>query len=426
MSIFLADTLWRVEPLFDFTPPAAADALAIIQRLQAKGFTAYLAGGCVRDGLLGRVPKDFDVATDATPDSVRAIFGQRRTLAFGAAFGVIGVQGSAPQPTEVATFRHDGSYSDGRRPDHVRFGTAQEDALRRDYTINGLFYDPLEDQVIDYVEGRVDLAKRLVRAIGDPRLRINEDKLRMLRAVRFAATLGFSIDSATAAAIRASAAEVVVTSGERIGAEMRRMLGTAGAATALELLAQTQLLEVIWPGLPGPPEQFARARALAAAVQPPSFTACVAVVIAATATDRQATLAHLADHWKWSTDERKAVAAATEHRETLLAADSQPWSRVQPLLMLPHRETLLAAAEAWALASGSSTAGVELCRHRLATWADERLDPPPLLDGAGLIALGYRPGRSFKQVLSTARARQLDGEIQTPEQAVALARRLLG
>jgi tRNA nucleotidyltransferase/poly(A) polymerase len=148
--------------LFDFTPPPAADALAIIQRLQSEGFTAYLAGGCVRDGLLGREPKDFDVATDATPDVVRDLFGHRRTLAFGASFGVIGVLATAPEPTEVATFRHDGTYSDGRRPDHVRYGTAEEDAVRRDFTINGLFYDALDDRVIDYVHGRADLAKRLV------------------------------------------------------------------------------------------------------------------------------------------------------------------------------------------------------------------------------------------------------------------------
>lgn len=412
--------------MFDFTPPPAADALKITRRLQAEGFTAYFAGGCVRDGLLGRPPKDFDVATDATPDSVREIFGQRRTLAFGASFGVIGVQGTAPQPTEVATFRHDGTYSDGRRPDHVRFGTAEEDALRRDYTINGLFYDPVQDQVIDYVGGRADLSQRLIRAIGDPRLRIGEDKLRMLRAVRFAAALGFAIDPATAAAIRAAADEVTVTSGERIGAEMRRMLGSAGAAVAIELLTDTRLLKPVWPGLEDSPQALQRAIRLAGAIQPPDFTVCVAAVLAASAPNPAAAIDQLSQHWRWSTEERKAIEVAVRHRETILTADEQPWSVIQPLLMLPQRDTLLGLAEAWAIAQGGSTTGVQYCRQRLATWPAERLDPPPLLTGKQLIELGYRPGRAFKQVLQRVRDLQLDGQLESAAAAAALAQQMLG
>lgn len=412
--------------MFDFTPPPAADALKITRRLQAEGFTAYFAGGCVRDGLLGRPPKDFDVATDATPDSVREIFGQRRTLAFGASFGVIGVQGTAPQPTEVATFRHDGTYSDGRRPDHVRFGTAEEDALRRDYTINGLFYDPVQDQVIDYVGGRADLSQRLIRAIGDPGLRIGEDKLRMLRAVRFAAALGFAIDPATAAAIRAAADEVTVTSGERIGAEMRRMLGSAGAPVALELLAATRLLKPVWPGLEDSPQALQRAIRLAGAIQPPDFTVCVAAVLAASSPNPAAAIDQLSQHWRWSTEERKAIEVAVRHRETILTADEQPWSVIQPLLMLPQRDTLLGLAEAWAIAQGGSTTGVQSCRQRLATWPAERLDPPPLLTGKQLIELGYRPGRAFKQVLQRVRDLQLDGQLESAAAAAALAQQMLG
>lgn len=412
--------------MFDFTPPPAADALKITRRLQAEGFTAYFAGGCVRDGLLGRPPKDFDVATDATPDSVREIFGQRRTLAFGASFGVIGVQGTAPQPTEVATFRHDGTYSDGRRPDHVRFGTAEEDALRRDYTINGLFYDPVQDQVIDYVGGRADLSQRLIRAIGDPGLRIGEDKLRMLRAVRFAAALGFAIDPATAAAIRAAADEVTVTSGERIGAEMRRMLGSAGAAVAIELLTDTRLLKPVWPGLEDSPQALQRAIRLAGAIQPPDFTVCVAAVLAASAPNPAAAIDQLSQHWRWSTEERKAIEVAVRHRETILTADEQPWSVIQPLLMLPQRDTLLGLAEAWAIAQGGSTTGVQYCRQRLATWPAERLDPPPLLTGKQLIELGYRPGRAFKQVLQRVRDLQLDGQLESAAAAAALAQQMLG
>ena len=411
--------------MFDFAPAAAADALAIIRRLQAAGFVAYLAGGCVRDGLLGRQPKDFDVATDAAPETVRELFGRRNTLAFGVSFGVIGVRGSAATPTEVATFRSDGTYSDGRRPDHVRFGSAEEDALRRDFTINGLFHDPVRDVVIDFVGGRADLANRLVRAIGDPRQRIAEDKLRMLRAVRFAATLGFTLDYQTAASIRRSAAEVTVTSGERIGAELRRMLGNRGASLALELLADTHLLEPIWPGTERNAEALKRAIRLAGAVQPPEFKAIVAVVIAATSSDPAATAADLAERWKWSGDERDAVRHTLRYLDTVVDADRLAWSVVQPVLMSPHRSSLLQAAESWALVHDLPTAGIELCRQRLASWPAERLDPPPLVTGKTLIDLGFRPGPAFKRTLATIRDAQLDGEIDSEVEATAWVKRLL-
>jgi tRNA nucleotidyltransferase/poly(A) polymerase len=416
---------WQVYRVFDFSLAPAADALKVIERLQSEGFVAYLAGGCVRDGLLGRPPKDFDVATDATPDAVREVFGHRRTLAFGASFGVIGVMGQSAEPTEVATFRSDGTYSDGRRPDQVHFGSAQQDALRRDYTINGLFYDPIDDSVIDFVQGRADLAGRLVRAIGDPCKRIAEDKLRMLRAVRFAATLGFSIDPATIGAIRQRATEVNVTSGERIGAEMRRMLGNRGASVAIAMLADTHLLPEIWPGLGDQPASLDLAVRLAAAVQPPDFAACLAGVIAATAAHPVQTVQWLADHWRWSTDERSAIEQAIRHRDTVLNAGSLPWSVVQPVLMLGHHHTTLAAAEAWAIATGTSRAGVDLCRHRLAKWEPARLNPKPLITGQDLISLGYRPGPPFKEALLSTRAAQLDGEIDSTHQAVEMAKRIL-
>src|SRR5262245_11907033 len=161
-----------------------AFALEIAQKLRAAGFEALWAGGCVRDELLGLVPKDYDVATSATPDQIRDLFGHRRTLPIGAAFGVITVLGTrAAGQIEVATFRSDAAYSDGRHPDSVTFTTAKHDAQRRDFTINGLFFDPVAEQVVDYVDGQQDLTRRVIRAIGDPRLRIGEDRLRMLRAV---------------------------------------------------------------------------------------------------------------------------------------------------------------------------------------------------------------------------------------------------
>ena len=189
-------------------------AIEVVKTLQAAEHEALWAGGCVRDQLLGRTPKDYDVATSASPEQVRDVFGKRRTLPIGASFGVItvlGPKGSGVDPIEVATFRRDGGYSDGRRPDAVEFTDAKEDALRRDFTINGMFFDPVESKVIDYVGGKEDLAARVVRAIGDPSERINEDKLRMLRAVRFASTFGFELESATLAAVQQTPMRLVLS-----------------------------------------------------------------------------------------------------------------------------------------------------------------------------------------------------------------------
>lgn len=380
----------------------------------------------MRDGLLGLAPKDFDVATDATPEAVRELFGQRRTLAFGASFGVIGVQGEGVAPTEVATFRCDGTYSDGRRPDHVRYGNAEGDALRRDYTINGLFYDPIADVVVDFVGGRADLAGRIVRAIGDPSQRIGEDKLRMLRAIRFAAMLGFKIDGATAAAIRQFATQVTVTSGERIGAEMRRMLGSHGAPTAIELLAETRLLPVIWPGLEERPEGLAMAIRLAGAVQPPNFVACVAAICGATSENPRPMIEQLAEAWRWSTEERDSVGEAIRDRDTVVQADRLPWSVVQPVLIRRYRNATLAAAEAWAIGTGGSRAGIDQCHQRIANWPPERLDPPHWVTGQTLIELGHRPGPDFKRALAAVRAAQLDGQITTVAEGTAIAQRMLG
>ena len=220
----------------------------VVEKLRAAGYEALWAGGCVRDQLLEREPKDYDVATSATPEQVRDVFGRRRTLAIGAAFGVITVPGKGNEgQVEVATFRQDATYSDGRHPDSVKFSSAKEDAQRRDFTINGLFFDPLEDRVIDYVGGQDDLSKKVVRAIGDPDQRIGEDKLRMLRAVRFAATYDFELDAGTASAIRQRASEMTVVSAERIAEELRRMLSHPDRARAVSLLEAVDLLGVILP-----------------------------------------------------------------------------------------------------------------------------------------------------------------------------------
>ena len=228
-------------------------AVYVVERLREGGYEALWAGGCVRDQLLNIKPKDYDVATDATPEQVIDLFGKRKTVPVGISFGVVMVLGPSKKcgQIEVATFRADGEYLDGRRPDSVEFCSAEEDAKRRDFTINGMFYDPTSDMVIDYVDGQNDLKSKTVRAIGDPWSRFSEDKLRMLRAARFASTFGFEIESETADAIVALASNLNQVSVERIAQELRRMLAASSRGQALRDLFQLGLLAEIFPSLDG-------------------------------------------------------------------------------------------------------------------------------------------------------------------------------
>jgi len=231
-------------------------AAEIVARLRAEGHETYWAGGCVRDELLGRIPADYDVATAATPAIVRGVFGRRRTLAVGAAFGVITVLGpKGAGQVEVATFRSDQAYTDGRHPAGVTFCSAREDAKRRDFTINGLFLDPVSGEVHDFVGGRADLTAGIVRAIGVPAMRFAEDHLRMLRAVRFTAFFGFVMEAETRTALERMTHLVVTVSPERIAAELRAMVSRPGRQQALELLAATGLAREILPEVlpPGTP-----------------------------------------------------------------------------------------------------------------------------------------------------------------------------
>ena len=225
-------------------------AISVVRRLQEAGHQALWAGGCVRDERLGLVPNDYDIATDARPEDVKRLF--RRTVAVGISFGVVEVLGPRERPelrVQVATFRSDVSYSDGRRPDEVIFSSPKEDALRRDFTINGMFYDPLHDRLLDFVGGREDLDKRVLRAIGDPVVRFTEDKLRLLRAVRLATRFDLTIDAATAAAIRSMAPEITVVSAERIAQELRQLLEHAQRARGMNLLFELGLVHAILPEL---------------------------------------------------------------------------------------------------------------------------------------------------------------------------------
>jgi tRNA nucleotidyltransferase/poly(A) polymerase len=410
----------------------------VVRKLRAAGHQALWAGGCVRDELLGNRPKDFDVATSATPEAVREVFGRRRTRAIGAAFGVISVIGrSGEGHVEVATFRRDAPYSDGRHPDSVTFSTAEEDAQRRDFTINGLFFDPLAGEVIDYVGGQADLAAGIVRAIRDPHERFAEDKLRMLRAVRFAVTFGFELEAQTLAAIRQHAAEITVVSPERIAGELRRMLVLPRRAEALELLLRSGLLAVIWPEAAAlapaagkeasPDPRWRRALAVLAALVEPSFPVALAAVVRETVASGEpealaAAVETLFLRWRLSNEERDVAQWALAHEQELRRARLLSWTRVQRLLVADHVGPLLQLAEAVARAVDGQTADIDFCRERLA-WPREQLDPRPLLSGTDLRVAGIKPGPRYKELLDAARDAQLEGRITTREEALALVMR---
>jgi len=405
-------------------------ALEVVQRLRGAGHEALWAGGCVRDQLLGREPKDYDVATSARPEEVRAVFGKSRTLAIGAAFGVIAVLGTrGVQPIEVATFRRDQEYSDGRHPDGVIFSNAEEDAQRRDFTINGIFFDPIEELVVDFVGGQVDLAAGLVRAIGDPRKRFAEDKLRMARAVRFAATFNFAIDPPTFAAIRELAGEIVIVSAERIATEMRTMLCHPRRRRAVELLIKTGLL----PNLLPESERIASGDSeIASALQQmlamleqlelPSFPAALATIlrcIQRTGTAVQAR--QVGQRWRLANLETASVARLLDLEATIREAAETPWPKLQRVLVADGIDELLAYVAAVAKVEDGNLAGVEFCRTKLALPC-EVLNPRPLLSGDDLLAAGFLPGPKFRLTLDALRDAQLEGRVGTTDEALQWAR----
>lgn len=407
-------------------------AVDVVSRLRAAGHESLWAGGCVRDELLGRIPADYDVATAAKPDEVRRVFGHGRTLAVGAAFGVITVLGpKGAGQIEVATFRTDAAYTDGRHPAGVTFSTAPEDAQRRDFTINGLFFDPLTGEVHDYVGGRADLAAGVVRAIGVPAMRFGEDHLRMLRAVRFAAAFGFALEGETRAAIERMAHLVTTVSPERIAAELRGMVSRPGRRRALELLAETglakEVLPEVAPDAVGAPdvqsEAWGEAARLVDALDEPSLASALAALYEPVGA---APLRQAANRLRLSNREVKlagwlqeAVAMFSEPSEpNEPEAAGRPWSEVQP--WLAHEDAFLLAdllrARADCGRGAAATAAwvtAQIARSRA------ELDPPPLVTGADLLAAGVAAGPAMGATLARLRALQLDGVITTREEAIA-------
>ena len=398
-------------------------AIEIVGKLRSAGHEALFAGGCVRDALLGREAKDYDVATTARPDEVRKLFGHKRTLAVGASFGVIMVLGPKEAgQVEVATFRTEGEYLDGRRPESVEFCTPEEDAKRRDFTINGMFYDPIEERVLDFVGGAADLTAKMIRAIGDPHERVKEDKLRMLRAVRFAATLDFLLDPTTADAIREMSSELIVVSAERITQELKKMLVDVHRRRAIELADDVGLIRIVFPELDPirrESEWQVTLRRLEL-LEKPSFELAMAALLKPLSDTP--VVGYILRRLKLSNDENDRIAWLVAHQGDLDNAPSLSLAALKRTLAHPYCEDLLKLGRADRIANSLSLKPIEFCEDFLARTPMEVIDPIPFVTGDDLIALGLKPGPRFKSVLVSIRDAQLNLQIVSREEAIGLIR----
>jgi poly(A) polymerase len=449
-------------------------ALHIIAALRAAGHEAYLAGGCVRDLLLGREPHDYDVATSATPDVVLRLF--PRTFAVGAHFGVVLVADGDEEGyavTEVATFRSDGAYSDGRHPDAVRYTlSAEEDVRRRDFTINGLLLDPLRvprffislgektpavceglhEGLIDHVHGLADLEAGVIRAIGQPGERFEEDHLRMLRAVRFAARFGFQIDPATASAMRRLAAKTKAVSRERVRDELTKMLTEGHARRAFELLDETTLLDEVLPevarmkGVEQPPQfhpegdvwvhTLGLLAQLEAGCPLPLAWAALLHDVGKPATFRRAErirfdghvevgvaiAAEICRRFRFSNDETRQTLSLIENHMRFVDVPRMKASTLKRFFRLEDFPQHLALHRMDCLAGSGNLETWEFVRERHTAMPEEAVRPAPLITGRELIAAGYQPGAAFRPMLRAVEDAQLEGAIATPAEALALLR----
>jgi poly(A) polymerase len=432
---------------------SVALAVEIIRYLHENGHRAFLVGGCVRDRLMGNIPQDYDVATDALPDQITTYFPQSERV--GAQFGVVLVRGKEGAQVEVATFRSDGLYTDGRRPDRVEFETdPRQDVLRRDFTINALLENPIDGEIIDFVGGGQDLAKGIVRAIGDPERRFREDHLRMLRAVRFAARLEFTIDPLTMAAIRKLALQVRSVSAERIRDELVRILTEGHPRRGVELLDESGLLEIVLPevkrlqGVEQPPEYhpegdvWTHTLTMLDMLDRPSRTLALGVLlhdIGKPAMFRVAERIRFDGHveagveiacrilerLKFSRAETEQVLALIDNHMKFKDVLQMRKSTLKRFMRLPCFDEHLELHRIDCLASHGNLDNWEFVKERLEETPQEDLHPARLLTGRDLIAAGFRPGPKFGRALEEVETAQLEGQITTREQALALARKSL-
>ena len=429
-------------------------ALGLAKRLAGAGFQAYWVGGCVRDARLGQAPHDYDIATDARPDEIEGLF--RKTIPVGKQFGVIMVL-EAGHEYQVATFRAEAGYTDGRRPGSVRFTDAREDALRRDFTINGLFYDPLADELHDWVGGQVDLETKRIRTIGDPAQRFGEDRLRLLRAVRFAAQLDFAIEPETFAAVQQHAAAIRDVSAERIRDELLKLFRPPHSARGFDLLRASRLLPEVLPelaatiGCEQPPgyhpegDVFTHIRLMLDHLPADAGATLIWSVlmhdIAKPVTQtrdegRIRFLGHettgaemtieIMNRLRFPKAESAAVKTCVRHHMQLKDAQKMRPATLRKLFLRPTFPVELALHRLDSLASTGRLENFQFLQAKFAEFQDQPELQKPLLDGADLIALGQAPGPGLGELLSDIRHRQLAGELTTRDQALAYARDVLG
>jgi poly(A) polymerase len=389
-------------------------ALAVVRRLREYDHQAYYAGGCVRDMLLKRDPEDIDVATDAAPERIIELF--TRTRKVGVKFGVVMVsQGS--HWIETATFRTDMDYQDGRRPVGVEFTTAERDAQRRDFTVNGLFYDPIEEQVIDYVGGQADLEAGVIRAIGEAGQRFAEDHLRMLRAVRFATRLDFEIEPATAEAIRQQADKIDRISPERTREELEKMFAHPSRARAVKEISQLGLLEHLWPQSHWPADRLDCAVGLITAL-PPGDADFVLTMAGLLHELPVGEVRRIGNALRCSNRQTDDISWLIENREPINQAKTMSLADFKKLLAHSRFDDLLALYKAICEFQNKPLDKHTAALSRRDSIPPAEIAPPPLITGEDLIELGLEPGPKFKQILETLYDAQLNNELTTREQAL--------
>ena len=419
-------------------------ATEIVKRLNTRRFEAYFAGGSVRDMLLGRDPKDYDIATNAKPEDVKRLF--QKTIPVGEKFGVVIVVLEG-ENFEVATFRREGPYSDGRRPDSVSFATAKEDALRRDFTMNGLFYDPLSKKILDYAEGKRDIQLKKIRTIGDPEKRFQEDKLRLLRAVRFASTLSFELEKETFEMVKRLAPEIKWVSPERIREELVKIFTRPGSGKGLELLSESGLLKEVLPeveamkGVDQPKEfhpegdVFTHTKLMLDKLDnPPAVLAFACLLhdvgkpLTYEVRDRIRFNEHaevgamvtekILERLRFSNDEKDAIVTCVKNHMRFKEVQHMRPGKLKRLLQSNTFQQELELHRIDCSSSHGNLDNWEFLKKKLEEYSQEEIEPKPLVTGNDILALGISPGPLVGKILEEVQELQLEGTLSSREQAL--------